>query len=80
MTVSAFLNPNDGSIVITGKNDSKNAQSIDGILTNLSKISKLKYYYTDAFHNFSTGSDVTVTNQSFSKLVPPSCVFTLVSM
>jgi len=80
MTVSAFLNPKNGSIVISGKNDSKDARSIEGILANLSKILKLKYYYTDSLHNFSRGTDVTVTNQGFSILIPPSCVFTLVSM
>jgi O-glycosyl hydrolase len=80
LTVSAFLDPGNGRIIITGKNDSKNAVSIEGILTNFTKVSKLKYYYTDSLHSFSRGSDVTVTNQNFSKMVPSSCVFTLVSM
>jgi O-glycosyl hydrolase len=79
MTVSAFYDPALGAIVITGKNDSDSAQTIDGILKNLSTVSTLKYYYTDASHNFSRGSDVTVANQTFSKLLPASCVFTLVS-
>ncbi len=80
MTVSAFLDPKNGKIVITGKNDSNNARSFDGILKNLSKVSKLRYYYTDSLHNFSRGTDVMVTNQNFSTSIPPSCVFTLVSM
>ena len=79
MTVSAFLNPTNGAIVITGKNDSNSPQPIDGILKNLSKVSNLKYYYTDATHNYTRGDDVKVTNQKFSKLVPPFCVFTLTS-
>lgn len=79
MTVSAFIDPAKGAIVITGKNDNDNPQTIDGILKNLSTVSKLKYYYTDASHNFFRGPDVTVTNQTFSKLLPPFCVFTLVS-
>jgi O-glycosyl hydrolase len=80
MTVSAFCDPANGTIVITGKNNSDIPQTIDGILKNIPDISDLKFYYTDATHNFYRGSDVTITNQSFSKLVPASCVFTIVSM
>jgi len=79
MTVSAFLNPVNGSIVITGKNDSDKAQSLDGILKNCTKSSTLKYYYSDDSHNFLQGEDAEVINQKFSKIVPPFCVFTLVS-
>ena len=79
MTVSAFYNPVNKSIVITGKNDSDKAQTIDGILKSLSTVSSLKYYYTDATNNFKQGSDVKVANENFSKLVPAFCVFTLVS-
>ena len=70
MTVSAFYNPVNGTIVITGKNDSDKAQTIDGILKNLSTVSSLSYYYTDAANNFKQGSDVKITNQAFSKLLP----------
>jgi O-glycosyl hydrolase len=79
MTVSAFYNEATGTTVITGKNNSGSAQTIEGILKNLPSVSTLKYYYSDASHNFSQGSDVTVTNHTFSKLLPASCVFTLVS-
>jgi O-glycosyl hydrolase len=79
MTVSAFYNPVNGAIVITGKNDSDKPQTIDGILKNLSVLSSLRYYYTDAANNFIRGSDVRVTNQTFSKLLPAFCVFTLIS-
>ncbi|MEP6952261.1 MAG: hypothetical protein ABI863_23420 [Ginsengibacter sp.] len=77
MTVSAFYNPVDGTIVITGKNDSDKAQTIDGILKGASIISSLNYYYTDATNNFSKGPDVKVNNHKFSKLIPAFCVFTL---
>jgi O-glycosyl hydrolase len=79
MTVSAFYNPVNGAIVITGKNDSDRAQTMDGILKNLSALSSLKYYYTDATHNFYRGSDISVSNQTFSKLLPAFCVFTIIS-
>ncbi|HTN07354.1 hypothetical protein [Agriterribacter sp.] len=79
MTVSAFHDPVNGSIVITGKNDSNSAQTIEGILKNSSTVSSLKYYYTDSSNNFSQGPNVTVANQTFSKLIPASCVFTLVN-
>lgn len=80
MTISGFFDPENGKIVITGKNDSNLPQSIDGILKNIPDRSKLKFYYTDSSHNFFQGSDVVVTNQLFSKLIPAGCVFTLVSM
>jgi hypothetical protein len=79
MTVSAFCDPANGTIVITGKNDSNKAQTIEGILKNYSEVSVLKYYFTDATHNFLRGADVTVSSQSFSKLIPASCVFTMVN-
>jgi O-glycosyl hydrolase len=79
MTVSAFLNPANGTIVITGKNDGDKAQMIDGILKNLTKVSTLRYYYTDDSHNFTRGEDAEIIGQKFSKMIPPSCVFTLVS-
>lgn len=80
MTVSAFCDPANGTIVITGKNDHKSAQTIEVLLKNLPDRSKLKFYYTDATHNFFRGADVTVSTQLFSKLIPVHCVFTLVSM
>jgi len=80
MTVSAFRDPANGAIVITGKNDSVTPHTIKGILKNITKSSVLKFYYTDDTHNFFRGSDVMVTNQSFSKVVPASCVFTIISM
>jgi O-glycosyl hydrolase len=79
LTLSAFINPANGKIVLTGKNDSDSEQSIDGYLKNLSLISSLEFYYTDATHNFFRGPDVNVKNQKFSKLIPPLSVFTLVS-
>jgi hypothetical protein len=79
MTVSAFYDKATGTTVITGKNDSGSAQTNEGHLKKSPAISTLKYYYSDATHYFSQGSDVTVTNQTFSKLLPASCVFTLVS-
>jgi O-glycosyl hydrolase len=79
VTVSAFCDPANGSIVITGKNGSGSAHTIDGILKNISKVSTLKYYYSNATHNFSRGSDVIVKSQTFTKLVPAYSVFTLVS-
>jgi len=79
ITVSAFCDPADGTIVITGKNDSDRAQTIDGILKSLTNVSTLEFYFTDGSHNFSRSSDVIIKNHSFSKLVPASCVFTMVS-
>jgi hypothetical protein len=79
MTVSAFLNPANGTIVITGKNDSDKAQMVDGLLKNVSKVTTFRYYYSDDSHNFTRGADTEIVNQKFSRMIPPSCVFTLVS-
>jgi O-glycosyl hydrolase len=79
ITVSAFYDPANGTVVITGKNDSDRAQTIEGILKNVSKVSLLEYYFTDGSHNFSRGADIKVNNKTFSGLVPASCVFTFVS-
>ncbi|MCX6254145.1 MAG: CehA/McbA family metallohydrolase [Bacteroidia bacterium] len=78
MTVSAFYNPANATTVITGKNDSGSDQTIEGVLKNLSEVSTLKYYYTNALHNFSRGPDVPVTSQTFSHKIPAFSVFTLV--
>ncbi len=77
MTVSAFYNPSDGTLVITGKNDSDHAQVLDGVLKNLSAFSSLSYYYTDAQHNFSKGPDTRISHQAFSKSIPANAVFYL---
>lgn len=77
MTVSAFLNPSNGAIVITGKNDSDKPQMIECVLKNLPKTTTLKFYFTDASHNFIKEGDVDVSNHAFSKLIPAFCVFTL---
>ncbi|HZK63408.1 MAG TPA: hypothetical protein VFC34_04635 [Puia sp.] len=78
MIISAFHNPSDGTVVITGKNNSKQSQTLDGMLKNLSAFSSLKYYFTDEQHNFSQGPDVVVARGSFSKSIPANSVFTLV--
>ena len=78
ITVSAFYDRASGLIVITGVNDDNSAQTIDGKLENLPAVSTLKYYFTDASHNFVQDTDVTVVKQTFSKSIPAKCVFTLV--
>ncbi len=80
MTVSAFCDPQDGTIVITGKNDNDSTQKIEALLENLPDKSKLKFYYTDDAHNFVRNADVVVLGHHFSSLIPAHCVFTLVSM
>jgi O-glycosyl hydrolase len=79
MTVSAYYSPADKRLVITGKNDSEKAQEINGILKDLPVSFSLQYYYTDETHNFYRGSDVGVSHQGFSQLLPAFCVFTLVT-
>jgi len=76
MTVSAFYNPINGAIVITGKNDSGSEQKFEGILKNLSGVKNFKYYLTDATHNFYRGADIQVDGHTFSQVIPAFSVFT----
>ena len=76
MTVSAFYNPINGAIVITGKNDSGSEQKFEGILKNLSGVKNFKYYLTDATHNFYRGADIQVDGHAFSEVIPAFSVFT----
>ncbi len=76
LTLSAFYDEASGLIVITGMNESSNAQTMDCRLQNLPAVSTLRHYFTDASHNFKQDSDVTVTKQTFSKSIPAKCVFT----
>jgi hypothetical protein len=78
ITIAAFINPADGTVVITGKNDSNNDQTLECILKGIPAVSTLKYYFSDANHNFSKGPDGKVVKHTFSKTVPAGCVFTLV--
>jgi O-glycosyl hydrolase len=80
MTVSAFCDPETGTIVITGKNDNASTQKIEALLKNVPDKTKLKFFYTDDTHNFVRRADVVVSSQHFSSLIPAHCVFTLVSM
>ncbi len=77
-TISAFSNTASGVFVITGMADSNSPQTMDCQLQNLPAVTALEYYFTDASHHFQKDSDVTVTKQTFSKLIPGKCVFTFV--
>jgi hypothetical protein len=78
MTISAFHDTASGTIVITGVNDSSSPQTMQCKLLNLPAVTTLKYYFTDASHNFVPDSDVPVGKQAFSKLIRPKCAFTFV--
>lgn len=78
MTLSTLFDPVSKIIVITGMNDGNSAQMMDCDLLNLPAVSTLKYYYTDASHNFAPNSDVKVSGQKFSTPIPAKCAFTLV--
>ncbi len=78
VTFSAFYNPTNDKIVITGKNDSGKEQFVDVLVKNSPAISSFNYFYTDETHHFEKGADITVKNKRFSQVVAPNCVFTLV--
>ncbi len=78
VTISTFFDQASKTVVITGMNDRNSNQTMECELLNLPSVSTLKYYYTDASHNFVQGSDVPVARQKFSKSIPAKCAFTLV--
>jgi len=75
-TISAFYDEKSRSIVVTGMNEGSNAQTIECKLQSFPAFSTLRYYFTDASHNFEQGPDITLVKQSFLKSIPAKCVFT----
>jgi len=78
LTMSAFYDTASGTVVLTGVNESSSPQTMGCELRNLPALAALKSYFTDASHNFEQDTDVTVTQQSFTKLIPARSVFTIV--
>jgi O-glycosyl hydrolase len=76
LAIFAFRNTN-GQLVITGRNKSGKAITIDGTLANLPVEKTLKMIYTSSTEDFVPGNDVSLSGNSFRTIIPPDCVFTL---
>jgi len=76
LIVSSFLNP-DKQLVIVGRNNDKNAITINATLTNLPAISCLKMIYTSPLVNLNKNTEVILNNNMMKVTLPPNCVFTL---
>jgi hypothetical protein len=76
LVVYAFLNP-DGTLVILGRNNSKQTIAVNGILANLPFLKSMKLIYTDSTANFIAGNGIIVTGKSFKASLPAESVFTI---
>lgn len=76
LVVHAFQNP-DGNIVIAGRNNTSQTKYFSGNLKNLSKQKNIRLIYTDSLVNFSDGTEVMISGESFKAYIPSHSVFTL---
>ncbi|BBE16170.1 hypothetical protein AQPE_0307 [Aquipluma nitroreducens] len=76
VVVRSFLNPN-GQLVIVGRNSGKRNITINGIITNLPAIDRLKLTYTTPDMNFYKSADIILNDDRIKTSLPPNCVFTL---
>ncbi len=72
----AYLNP-DGSLVISGRNNSSRTIIFDGSLTNVPVLKNMELIYTNASANLLTGNEITFTDNSFKASIPARSVFTI---
>jgi len=81
LTMYAFRHPVSGRLTLVGRNISSSAITVNGTLSGLpTSMSPFEFYQTDvANNNFLRGSDVVVTNGSFSFRAPVNSYFTLTS-
>jgi O-glycosyl hydrolase len=79
LTLLAFYNTNSGQLTLTGANTNSSAASLSCALTSLPAIPSLDLYYTSSTTNLCYGGSVSLTNGTFSVVVPADCVFTLAS-
>jgi O-glycosyl hydrolase len=76
LSAYAFCNP-DGKLVITGKNNSSRAITVNGNFSNLPVLKNMRLIYTDSISNLTIGSEISVSGKSFGASVPAEAVFTI---
>lgn len=76
LSAYGWLNPG-GYLVITGRNNSGKAVSVNGILSGLPFQKKIKLICTNSTDNLVEGKEITVSGTSFTVTIPPESVFTI---
>lgn len=74
--VYAYKNT-DGSLVITGRNNSKEIVNFNGTLTGLPLPTSMKLIYTDSTVSLAAGKPIIVSEKNFKASVPAESVFTI---
>jgi hypothetical protein len=76
LATSAFINQ-DGNIIITGRNNSKEECVLAGTFVNLPELKTMKLIYTDSLHNLIERSNISVSDSGFKADIPAESVFTI---
>jgi O-glycosyl hydrolase len=80
LTTYAFRHPATGRLTIVGRNTSGSATTVNGTLSNLpAGVTVLEFHRTNSTLNLARGTDVAVTNNTFSVSIPANTYFTLVT-
>lgn len=72
----AFYSP-EGNVVISGRNNSNNTITVNGILSNLPELKNMNLIYTDSASNLLAGKEIEVLGNSFKASIPAESVFTI---
>jgi O-glycosyl hydrolase len=76
LTVYAFENP-DKQLVLAGRNNSNDAITMAGTLTNLASSGAFDLYITDSLNDLYRTKDIAIADGAFSVSLPAHAVFTL---
>ena len=77
--LDGFYHPDSGQLTLAGINSSDAPKTLAATITNLPALKSLDLYYTDAGNNLVLATTIPVVSNSFSVLVPPNSVYTVVS-
>ena len=77
LIVYTFYHPVSERITIVGRSIDSSDMTITGTLTNLPTVSSPEFYRTNASAALRRGTDVLVTNGSFSAIISPDSILTL---
>jgi O-glycosyl hydrolase len=76
LVTSAFINQ-DGNLVITGRNKSKQECELSGTFANIPEPKNMKLIYTDSLHNLTGNNNISISDAGFKAEIPAESVFTI---
>jgi hypothetical protein len=83
LTIYAFQHPTTGRVTIVGRNTGGSSITVNGSMSGVGSVSTFQFYQSgisNNYGNFQRGSDVVVTNGSFTFTAPVNSYFTLTTM